>query len=143
MAVTSFNHWPQIAAGYKRELKKTVREVAVSIKDDASAAAPELTGFLAGSIYVKTATSSTYGTGHVSMTPYQALHHELFPEVETPDEYEAMIAVAATYGIYLEMGTRFMPPQPYWYQAVDNGGAYLDFLLSQIEGNIAAEVGAL
>ena len=144
MAVTAFNHFPEIARALHRELKKTVKEVADSIADDAAIHAPEDTGFLAASIYVKTQTTSTYGKGHVSMTPYQALHRELFPEVDAPpDDLTAYIAVGATYGIYLEMGTRYMPAQPYFYPAMEAGNAYFETLVSFIEGNITAEVGML
>src|SRR6266699_5776698 len=124
-----YNHFPQIALGLHRALKKMVKGVADSISEEASMLPPEDTGFLAASIYVKTTTTSTYGKGHVSMTPYQALHRELFPEVDAPpDDLTAYIAVGATYGIYLEMGTRYMPAQPYFYQSVENGDAYLQTL---------------
>jgi hypothetical protein len=131
-----FNHFPQTAVAMERELKKAVKEVAKSMAADAAVFAPVDTGFLEASIYYSTATGSSYGKGHARGTRSvaKALYQELFPEVKPDDDLQAVMAVGATYGMYVELGTRYMGAQPYFYPAVAKGNAYLDFQLSLIPG---------
>src|SRR6266702_2385256 len=58
---TEFNHFPQIAAGLMRELKKVPGIVAKDIAEYAAAGAPVDTHFLEASCYYSTPTKSTYG----------------------------------------------------------------------------------
>ena len=131
---TSWNHFPQIAAGMMRELKKVPGIVAKDIAEYAAAGASVDTGFLEASCYYSTPTKSTYGKGHVNMTPYQALHRELFPEVTPDNDLEAIAAVGATYGAFVNYGTRFMPARPFWEPALAIGQTSLDFQLGLIPG---------
>jgi len=131
---TEFNHFPQIAAGLMRELKKVPGIVAKDIAEYAAAGAPVDTHFLEASCYYSTPTKSTYGKGHVTMTPYQALHRELFPEVRPDNAMEAIAAVGATYGAFVNYGTRYMPARPFWEPALVIGQTSLEIQLSLIPG---------
>jgi hypothetical protein len=113
----SFNHFPQIAAKVKPAVQKIVTETAIGVEEDMRSHAPERTGFLASSIYsVTPGYGSTYGE---ALAPPGDSY--LLPEAQ-PD----IVGVAANYGIYVELGTRFMAAQPYFYPAVEAGRAYLD-----------------
>jgi HK97 gp10 family phage protein len=135
----SFNHFPHVANALPLATSRAVRKVAFDIQADAQSLAPVDTGFLKSSIYVVTSSSSTYG---------QAIgasgERYLLPEVEKPEDNQtAYVAVGANYGIYLEMGTRFMPAQPYFYQAVEWGRADLDDALAQIESQLGGNLSNL
>ncbi len=120
---TSWNHFPQIAAGMMRELKKVPGIVAKDIAEYAAVGAPVDTGFLEASCYYSTPTKSTYGKGHVTMTPYQAYN-----------DLEAIAAVGATHGVFVNYGTRYMPARPFWEPALAIGQTSLDFQLGLIPG---------
>src|SRR5260221_14171422 len=139
---TSFNHWGEIANNLRPALKRVVRKTAKEIAAGAAIFAPVDTGFLQASIYVQTSTSSTYGKGgHVNMTPYQALHHDLLPETDPPtDDLTAHVAVGASYGIYVEYGTRFMPAQPFFEPAVALAQPVFDAELKLIEPSLLGSI---
>lgn len=50
---------------------------------------------------------------------HAAAHGMLFSEVETPGHNEAIVAVGATYGIFVEFGTSHMPARPYFTPAFE------------------------
>jgi len=126
MAVSSsvgFNHLPQIAKRLKPAVQEIISEAAILIEASASSGAPFRSGFLAGSVYSVTPKwGSTYGSAVVS-PPGDSY---LLPEETPPNDTSAIVAVAANYGVYVEFGTRFMAAQPFFYQAVEDGAAYLD-----------------
>lgn len=125
--MAGFNHFPELADALGEVLSQVVRKTAFDMASHASNAAPVDTGFLANSIYVATWDTSTYAdkTG-ISL--------DLLPEVAIPaDEYTAFVAVGANYGIYVEMGTRFMPAQPYFYPAVDAVEPAFEAALAAVE----------
>jgi HK97 gp10 family phage protein len=126
MMADGFNHWGQIANALPKVASQIVRKAAFDIQAQAASRAPVDTGFLKNSIYTVTADSSTYKGGDKSL-----------PEVETPEnDQTAYVAVGAEYGIYVEMGTRFAPAQPYFYPAVDAVKPGFDAALSAIEGKL-------
>ncbi len=127
--MAGYNHWKQLAAALPKVAASVVRETAQDVADLAAANAPVDTGFLKSSVYTVTAEGSTYG--QAGTPPGDAY---LLPEVDAPEnEQTAYVAVGANYGIYQEMGTRFMPPQPYFYPAVEAGKVFLDDALSKME----------
>lgn len=111
-----FNRFPEIVARFGPAVSQIVRKSAFDVQALYASTCPRDTGFMAGSAYVVTSQESTYGQGGVP-PPKDAY---LLPEVAKPDDpYTAHIAVGANYAIYPEMGTRYQPPQPAFYPAVD------------------------
>ncbi len=128
MAGASFNHFPQIAARIKPAVQQIVKQTAQQVQGAAKSNAPYATGFLQSSIYVSDWEGSDYGqTGPPPGDSY------LLPEVQPDNDTTAIVGVAANYGIYQEMGTRFMGAQPYFYPAVDEGQGFFDAELSTFE----------
>lgn len=108
-----FNHLPQISEQLARAASQIVRKAAFDIQARAASTAPVDTGLLRSSIYVETSDSSSYGRG---VTGDKG---DMLPEVSPPqDDQTAIVAVGANYGLYVEMGTRHSPAQPYLVPAV-------------------------
>ena len=130
--MTGFNRFPEIVVKFGPAVSQIVRKSAFDVQAQAAGAAPVDTGFLRNSIYTVTSTDSSYGGAG---TPPKDAY--LLPEVAKPeDAYTAHVAVGANYGIYLEMGTRFMPAQPYFYPAVDSvEPSFLD-AMSKLEDSL-------
>jgi HK97 gp10 family phage protein len=168
MAVRGYNRWPEVGAAMHNALRRAVKTTAEDIRDTAQDNAPVDTGFLQKSIYAtgagirstygggvqkaQRARSKKVGIGSVALRrkrAYQARATRqatqeamLFPELAPPpDDTSALVAVSATYGIYLEFGTRHMPAQPFWTPAVEQGRATFDAELAGIEGEIKGAVG--
>lgn len=137
MSEESFNHFPQIAEAFKPAIQQVVKKAAFDVQAAAQSNAPVDTGFLRNSIYVKTSDSSTYGQGAGS-PPKDSY---LLPEGEVPDDTTAYIAVGANYGIYPELGTRFMPAQPYLAPAVEQVRPKFEAAASALESAIREAAG--
>lgn len=126
----SFNHFPKISEALHTALSQVVRKTAFDIQAKAASNAPVDTGFLKNSIYTVTSEGSTYGQGGSSTHKGSYL----LPEVEKPeDDLTAYIGVGANYGIYLEYGTRYMAPRPYFLPAVEATRGPFEEALSRIE----------
>src|SRR5437660_8599207 len=143
---TSFNHFPLIASRIIPACKRVVRTTAKDIRDMATINAPRDTGWLESGMYAATDQGVQYSGAKFTGTGYQLQSKEMFPPELPSDELEAIAGVGATYGIYVEMGTRFMPAQPYFYPAVAWSNAHfmqsLDFdglLASGVTGSIGIE----
>lgn len=126
-----FNKFPYIAEALPDVLSKVVRKTAFEIQSDAQSLAPRDTGFLANSIYVKTSKDSSYGqSGKPSKEGASLLQ-----EVEAPpDDQTAYVAVGANYAIYVELGSRYAPAQPFLTPAVEAGQRSLEAAAEEIEG---------
>lgn len=126
--MAGYNHFPAIAKALKPAARKVVTAVAIGIEEDARSHAPVRTGFLASSVYsVTPGYGSTYG--EALMPPGDSYQLE---EVKPDNDTTAIVGVSANYGIYLEMGTRFMPAQPYFYPAVEAARPVLDDELAKV-----------
>ncbi len=126
---TTYNHFPQAAQAFHEAISQVIRKTAFDIQGQANSTAPIDTGFLRNSIYVVTHDESTYG----GATPSKPDAY-LLPEIEkAEDDTTAYIAVGANYGIYLELGTRFMPPKPYLAPAVETVRPQFEKAMSLIE----------
>lgn len=127
--MAGYNRFPEIAAKFGPAVSQSVRKVALDVQAAAASAAPKDTSFMANSIYVVTSKESTYGQGG---TPPGDSY--LLPEVASPgDDYTAYVAAGANYSVYVELGTRFAPAQPYFYPAVEMGMATLETVMSKFE----------
>ena len=132
MAEIGFNHFPQVAEALHKALSQVVRKTALDLQASAASKAPVDTGFLRSSIYTVTSTDSTYG--QAGSPPGDS---SLLPEVAKPeDDLTAYVAVGANYGVYVELGTRFMPAQPYFYPAVEEAKVEFQTALDAIEPTI-------
>lgn len=103
-----FNHFPEIADQLDVKMHEIIHKVAHDIQATAAAYAPVRTGYLKNSIIV-----------------------------QSIDVYEAQVTVGAEYGMYVELGTRYMSAQPYFYPAVDMGSIAFE----QAVGILAAALG--
>lgn len=116
---TVYNRFPEIAAKFPVELHKVVVQTTDIIQQIAYDNAPKRTGFMASSIYKVTSEGSTYG--QADSPPGDSY---LLPEgPSVSDQFTGYVGVAANYGVYVELGTRFQAAQPYFYPAVEEGRA--------------------
>ena len=125
-----FDHFAEVAQAFHTAISQTVRKAAFDIQAAAASSAPVDTGFLRNSIYVVTHNESTYGQG---AEPTKAGSPLLPAEPAPDDDWTAYIGVGANYGIYLELGTRFMPPKPYLAPAVEQVRPSFEEAFSRIE----------
>lgn len=147
----SFNHFLNMGTGLNAALKQLVEDTAYNVEAIAYINAPKDTGFLADSIYTVTKTKSSYGQGgtkprykHNAVKPRRTKLDTtlLLPEIDKPDDnFTAYVAVGAQYGVYLEFGTRFMPAQPYFFQAVETAGPYFENEARKIEDKLREVAG--
>lgn len=133
-----WNDFPAIAEALEDELAIIVEKTAEGVVQVAQSRAPVRTGFLRDSIYYTTSTKSTYGRD-VGEVPAGA---SLLSPIEAPTEKTSVnIGVAANYGMFVELGTRYMAAQPYLAPAISAmQGPFqdaLNFIEDGLKGHIA------
>jgi len=128
MAIAGFNHFPAIAAALKPACQRAIHETAGQIQGWAKSEAAYRTGFMQENIYVSDMDGSDYGLGGTS-PPGDSY---LLPEVTPDDDMTAIVGCAANYSGFVELGTRFMPAQPFFYAAVQIGQSFFDAELAKI-----------
>jgi HK97 gp10 family phage protein len=104
-----------------------VLETAGDIQDRASFMAPRDTGALSESIYVASADGSDYSQRAGSAgarNPDAVIAPEVNPEFvisfsSSSPTFRAVVGSAVNYGIFQELGTRFMPPQSFMLPATE------------------------
>ena len=117
-----YNLFPNVARAIRPATQTISSDVARFVEAAAAANAPVDTGFLASSVYSVTPKyGSTYGTMGSPPGDSYAL-----PEQTPGGPDECVVGVAANYGIYVELGTRFMGAQPYFYPAMEQASAVFD-----------------
>lgn len=123
-----YNHLPQMARMLHETASKAVRKAAFDIEGGGKVNAAVDTGFMKASIYTVTHDESSYGQGTAGNAG------ALLPEVEHPaSDLEAFVAVGASYGIYVELGTHKMPAQPYLTPAADAVRPALEAAMHKLE----------
>ncbi len=129
MAMTGvvFNRFPEIAAKFPVQLHNVVVQTTDIIQELADANAPKRTGFMASNIYKVTSEGSTYGQGQAPPTDDVYL---LPPGPGVSDPYTGYVGCAANYSVFVEMGTRFMSAQPFFYPAVEEGRSRFEAALA-------------
>lgn len=111
-----YNVLPELAAALAKAASELVRKAAFDIQARAAQNAPVATGYLKSSIYTVTKDASTYGQGVTTPPPGASL----LDQVPAPTSAtEALVAVGANYGAYIELGTSKAPAQPYLIPAAD------------------------
>ena len=124
-----FNHFADIAAKLHQASAVVVKKIAFDLQARAQSLAPVDTGFLRSSIYTVTSDGSTYGQASGGTK-----ESTLLPQVSGPsDDQSAFVGVGASYGIYVEMGTRRMPARPYFTPAVEQARAEISTVMEQIK----------
>ncbi len=129
MAMTGvvYNRFPEIAAKFPVQLHNVAVQTTDIIQELADANAPKRTGFMASNIYKVTSEGSTYGQGIAPPTDDVYL---LPPGPEVSDKFTGYVGCAANYSVFVEMGTRFMAAQPFFYPAVEEGRALFEAALA-------------
>lgn len=129
IGITGYNRWSEIAEKFPKELHKVVVQTTEFVRDTAAANAPVRTGFLRSSIYSVTSEGSTYG--QAMQAPGDSY---LLPEgPEVTDPYTGYVGVAASYSVFVELGTRYQSAQAFFYPALDAGRARFEAALAAIE----------
>jgi len=124
-AFTYFNILPEIAERFPESISKIVRATAFQIQAQAQMTCPVQTGNLKNSIYTKTDKDNQY--------PGNADHDIIDDQVPPAELGTAYVAVAASYGIYVEMGVHGRPGKPYLAPAVATIQAQFDQIASKLE----------
>ena len=138
--LSGWNLLPESSEALHKAVSKIVRKAAFDIQREAMRNAPVDTGFLKGSIYVVTKGASTYDQAAEAQSNNPQA--ELLPEVEQPpDDQSAFIAVGATYGLYVELGTVNMAAQPYLVPAVELIRPQYEAAMKSLEGPILSFLG--
>lgn len=132
-----FNHWAKLGAALKPECQRVIHETAKEWQSDARAMAPIDTGFMQENIYVSDMEGSDYGTGTIQ-PPGDSY---LLPEETPGSDMEAVVGCAANYSEYVELGTRFMPAQPFFYPAADMAQAFFDMELAKVNDRLVGVIG--
>ena len=134
--MADFNHLSAIANAVPDAIKQVVVKTAMDIQAGAASSAPVDTGFLRNSIYTVTPDGSSYGQsgGPTHKDSY------LLPEVGPAEETTAYVAVGANYGIYVEMGTRHMAAEPYFYPAVEAARQPFIDAMSKLEDKLRGAI---
>ncbi len=102
-----YNHLPEFIGKLRAARSQILRKTVLDIERAAKQKAPVRTGFLKSSIYGLTTDYSGY---QAQPAPPGAA---LFPEVARPEEGRGLVVVGASYGIFVEVGTRHMPARPF------------------------------
>lgn len=123
----------RIRKGYESAVQQAMRETVLQIEQDAKLNVVDNdsvdTGALLNSIYSTTPDKSGYGNAEASASMAAAMPgahsgkpHEftMMPEVPV-GPMEAAVAVGAEYGVYVEFGTVFIPPAPFFGPADERG----------------------
>ena len=131
-----FNYWERLALALKPTTQTVIHNTAKAWQKAARAYAPVDTGFMQENIYVSDMQGSDYDTGTIE-PPGDSY---LLPEEKPPDDMSAVVGCAANYSIYQEMGTRFMPPQPYFYPAGEMAQAFFEAEMGKVESRLKAAV---
>ena len=122
--IVVYDLFPEIAEKLDKMVTNAVNKAAFDIQAKAQAnirANGQVdTGFLFNSVYAKPGEEGDEANPH----PYSANQEpeggqQMFPEVEKPKHHEAIVAVAATYGIFQEFGTVHQNARPYLTPAIE------------------------
>ncbi len=127
MAGMVYNHFGACGDALDKAASAVVRKTALDaqahIQSNVQANGLVRTGFLLNSVYVVTSESSSYKGGAKAL-----------PEVAQPtDDKTAYVVVGAQYGIFPELGTRFMAARPYFYPGIDATRPDFEAAMAQIK----------
>lgn len=128
VTVSTFDHTRDVMLAVERNMRQAVDDTAHDIQTTASQRAPRDTGSLAASIYVNNGEESDYverTADAQARNKEVVILEEVDPEFAislsggTDASYVSVVGVAAGHGIFQEFGTRFQPPQPFMFGAIE------------------------
>lgn len=122
-----YDHTAALSQQMQQRMHAAVDTAALQIQDRASQIAPVDTGALRNSIYVNNGTDSDYSlrvSTARSLNRDMVALEEIDPEfviavssTPGPDSYISIVAAAAEYALFQELGTRYHRAQPFMYPA--------------------------
>lgn len=110
---------------FRQEADIAVRKTAFKIESDAKTFTPVDTGALRASIYTVTPRTSTYSSATASARGLNP-DFRATVEIQAKQELLAYVAVGASYGVFVEYGTRRMPARPFLTPAADMNKAFFN-----------------
>lgn len=127
-----FNNWDAISeefgAAIEEAVSLTASDGVSNVQNQIASNGQIVSGFMNSSVYNRTFEISTYGQ---TVAPPRGAG--LLPEVDRPeDRYTAYIAVAASYAIFPNYGTRYQAAKPFWEPAIDKTQDSLDVRMQQV-----------
>ena len=140
-----FNRIPQVIAAIQQNTRNAVLQTAADVQERAHAVAPRDTGSLAESIYINNGDTSDYGQRTATaqgLNKDVVILEEIRPEFVislsggNDASFVAVVGVAAGHGIFNELGTRHMRPQPFMYPAVHGLEAEFINTMSHVADNV-------
>lgn len=134
----SYNHFSKIATELDnlqaKVVSKTCVDLEAAMKARIRANGQIDTGFMANSVYTRLYASSTYAQVGAPPKGAQAL-----PEAPKPASNKTgYVAVAASYGIYQDQGTRYQAGRPFVQPAIDAVTPGFEQALAAIESKLGA-----
>ncbi len=117
-----YNKLPKLSAEVAGHVDDVIDEAAFRVERGAKDSAPVDTGFLRSSIY--TVTTGGSGYAHAASAAESAADRGMLPEVAQPAAHQAIVAVGAEYGIFVEYGTSRMTARPFVRPAVEKVRAW-------------------
>lgn len=134
--MAGFNNFSQVAQRIKPACQEIVSETVKELAEMVQENAPYDTGYLHDSVYCVTPTGeSTYGQ---ASSDRQGDY--LLPEVSPESDTQGVVGVGAYYAQFIEMGhhvhnsATYVPPNPFFYPAMEEGTAVLEEHASEFEG---------
>lgn len=133
MMPVTFNNFARLAQAMHRGASAIVTETCSALRDEYAATCAYDTGFMSSSAYISTAQEDTYGQGVVAGKAGATL----LPDIGAPpDDTTGYMAVGASYAIYPELGTRYQPPHPAFYPAVETIRPHFIEQMSHLESRM-------
>lgn len=130
-----FNHLTAARVALLAAVDEVIRKGAYDIEAQAKMGAAVDTGFMRSSVYVELHDISDYAQNWASVPTGEIPLSEI-PRAE--DAHTAYVAVAASYAIYVELGTSKMAAQPFLRPAFDNVMPTVNAALEKIETRMIA-----
>lgn len=129
------NDFPRIAEELPKLVSKLVRAAALNVEHRAKDKAPVDTGFLKNSLYTVTSESSGYANAAATAASANG-HAEMLSEEPAPEKpTTAVVAVGASYGLFVEYGSSHGPAQPYLEPALhEEAPAFEQALRAAVNG---------
>lgn len=136
----------QIKRGFEKACARALREIVLDVVADAKMGITDQdaidTGALRKSIYAETPGAPGYGAAAAAASAAARTrgahsgrpnkNFEMLPAPEPVGALEAIAAVGAEYGVYVEFGTVHVPPAPFFGPAEEKATEVLDQVVARM-----------
>ena len=129
------NDFSLIAQNLKPACQMIIAETVIDIASLVQANAPVDTGFMRDAVYYVTPDgASSYGNASPSNDDAY-----LLPEELPANDMQGIVGAAANYSVFVEMGhhvhnsATYVPPQPFFFPAFEQGAAIFEGHMSELE----------